>query len=222
MEKEQFERLVEVMARMANGDRAATFELYDEFGSRLAAVTRRELRRMGVERVDPDDLNGLVVDACIELLGCASSWDPAGGALPWTWARHKLSTLVSRFVGQHADSLDQGEDARRELADEQLQTLGDDPEELEVLAGLAAADEDARLLREALERVTNARNSQIFLEHRVQSSSGDPSPANTVGQRHHMTPDAVRQVVKRTRYKLRALAAKNERFSGLILLAMVA
>ncbi len=90
-----------------------------------------------------------------------------------------------------------------------------------MLAGLAVDDDDARLLKEALERVTSPRNGQIFLEHRVQGSMGDPSPANTVGQRHQMKPDAVRQVVKRTRDRLRTLAAENERFSGLIILAML-
>src|SRR5437763_863440 len=51
------------MGAMAAQDRAAIFMLYNEFGAPIAAIMRRELRRMGVERVDADALDGLVIDA---------------------------------------------------------------------------------------------------------------------------------------------------------------
>src|SRR5438132_11248909 len=101
------------MALMAAGDQAAIFMLYGEFGAPLAGLARRELRRMGVERVDPDELDGLVMDACLALFDSAGSWDPDGGALPWNWARQKLAALASGFVGQHADSLDEGDGGRQ-------------------------------------------------------------------------------------------------------------
>ena len=50
---------------MAGGDQAAVFTLYLEFGDHVAALMRRELRRLGVQHVEPDELDGLVLDGCL-------------------------------------------------------------------------------------------------------------------------------------------------------------
>jgi hypothetical protein len=108
VEEHKHLQLVEVMARMAEGDRAAVFTLYAEFGPAIAAVMRRELARLGRYGVDADDLDGLVIDACLELARLARAWDPDRGAAPWTWAMRRLTRLASDFVGIHADPLDEG------------------------------------------------------------------------------------------------------------------
>lgn len=206
---------------MAEGDRAAIFTLYEEFGATIGAVLRRHIQRMGPERVRPDEVDGLIIDACFELFACASAWDPARGAMPWTWAERRLANLVARAIGIHADELDSDR-----VADIQEPSSGvaaaDDTEEGDVLADLAVMDDRCELLSQALAKVASPRNRAVLLEVKVQSALGDPSPADTVGHRYGMRPDNVRQVVKRTRDRLRRLAAEDQRFAPLADLALLA
>src|SRR5580700_8378754 len=106
MDEGRCSRLVVVMAALASGDRAAVATLYWEFGAQIAAALRGELRHQGVQHVSADDLDGLVIDACMELGRVAGGWDPARGALPWTWAGLRLRRLVAGFVGQHTTEFD--------------------------------------------------------------------------------------------------------------------
>jgi hypothetical protein len=53
-------------------------------------------------------------------------------------------------------------------------------------------------------------------------AGGDPSPAFTVGRRHGVTPEVVRQVVCRVKARLIRLAAHEDRFASLADLPMVA
>jgi hypothetical protein len=222
VQKERFERLVEVMARMASGDGAAVFTFHQEFGAIIGAVLRRHLGDMGVHRVQPEELNELIVDGCLALFDVAPAWDPTAGALPWNWAERRLRHLVAGHIGIHADSLDDGVIQLEDGVDEQVRPLGGDPEELDVLAGLAALDSHCALLREAFDREVSPRDRSLVLEVKVQASLGDPSPAVTVAERHGMRPDAVRQAVKRALDKLRDLARREERFAPLADLALLA
>ena len=167
MEGDRFNRVVEVMARMAAGDRAAVFVLYYEFGAPIGAALRRQLRAMGVERIRNEDLDGLVIDACMEIEICAGAWSPTGGALPWTWAGARLRNVVTRHVGVHTDPLDEqeavdvapvGERGAVEAAP------ASDPEEVEVLAALAAIDDSCALLHEALAEVASPRDRALVVE----------------------------------------------------------
>lgn len=218
----RFERLVAIMAAMAAGDQAAVFGLYAEFGGQLAGHVRRQLAYLGVHRVDADDLDGLVIDACLALSDCAGAWAPEGGALPWTWAERRLAALVSAWVGQRASPFDAESHDR---AGEQPATTaggGGDAAELEVLAGLARRDQACALLLDALAQVACERDRAIVLELRTQSDAGDPSPATTVARRYGLTPEAVRQVACRVRARLRRLALADARFASLLDLALVA
>ena len=67
-------RVAALMARMADGDEQAIFDLYGEFGARLAAVMRRHLAADGVSGATRDDVDGLVIEACLELAACAGAW----------------------------------------------------------------------------------------------------------------------------------------------------
>ena len=224
METERFERLVVVMAAMAAGDKAAMFSLYGEFGGHLAAAMRRELRRLGVEDPGPDELDGMVIDACFALFDCGGAWKPDGGALPWTWAGRRLAGVASQWVGQHADELDA---TRTEVANEagpvtaSPGVLGDEPD-LDVLARLAGGHAGCALVLEALERVASRRDQAIVLELRSQSAAGDPSPALTVARRHHVSTEVVRQAACRVRARLSRLAAEERHFAGLADLPIVA
>ena len=212
VETQRYERLVEVMARMAGGDRAAVFTLYVEYGDHVAALMRRELRRLGVQHVEPDELDGLVLDGCLALENSAGAWDPTGGALPWNWAVKRLAAIAAGWVGQHADPLDDHDVA----AAEQLRALGDEPEGLEVFERLAPCHDGCALLIEAFDYgQVKPRDRAILLEVKLQADAGDPSPSNTVARDYGLKPDAVRQIVKRTLDRLRALAACGPRFAGL-------
>jgi hypothetical protein len=212
VETQRFERLVEVMARMAGGDRAAVFTLYIEYGDHVAALMRREVRRLGVQHVEPDELDGLVLDGCLALFDSAGSWDPQGGALPWNWAVRRLAAIAQKWVGQHADTLD-----RDVVAAEQLRALGDEPEGLEVFERLAPCHDGCALLIEAFDHGrVRPRDRAILLEVKLQTEAGDPSPSITVARVYGLKPDAVRQIVKRTLDRLRAVAVREPRFAGLI------
>jgi len=217
--EERDQRLRVVMAAMATGDRGATFDLYAEFGGPIGATIRRLLRRLGVESVPREELDGLVIDACLELQGCAESWDPAGGAVPWVWAERRLLVVASRWVGQHADAIDE----RHEVVDIVLTTSGApavEPSPLELLARLD--DPTCRLLREALATVASVRDQTILLEVGLQRSLGDTSPAVTIGPHVGLRPDAVRQVLRRLRQRLANLAATEPRYAPLVDLELLA
>lgn len=223
MERTRFDRLVEVMALLAGGDRAALFMLYDEFGDQIAVAVRHELRRVNAA-VSSDDFGGLVIDATMAIAACAPGWDPARGALPWVWAAHRVRNVVASHVGQFADSLDEPESKalrayeRAAAAGPSLQPAESASEwrtETDVLARLAASEEVCKLLLAALAEVTTPRDREILLAYKVQSTLGDPSPANTVGVAFGLKPATVRQVVKRGIDRLRRLAAADARFDAL-------
>jgi hypothetical protein len=110
---EKDDDLVQVMQRLAAGDEAAVVTLYERYGSSIAAAVRHVARsRPG--RLDDDDVGGAVLDVCFELARVAGGWSPAGGALPWVWARHRVAGAVDRALGQQAQSLD---DQRTEVLD---------------------------------------------------------------------------------------------------------
>ena len=218
-----FGRLVVLMGRMAGGDGAAVFTFYEEFGDRIARTMRTQLRRLGTEYVDREDLDGLVIDGCLTLADCAAGWDPAGGAMPWVWAERRLVQVASGFVGQYADGLDDDRStAATAAAPVSPPGSAVDVDEVEVLESLAAELQEVALLAEALERVTTPRNRRILLGYQLQASLGDPAPSQTLGTEHEMQPAAIRQVVKRAKDKLRTLAATDDRFSPLLDLALLA
>lgn len=222
---ERNERLREVMAALAAGDRAATFDLYAEFGGPIRSWVRRSLRRLGVDVIGAEELDGLVIDACLELQGCAGSWDPEGGALPWVWAEKRLLGVASRWVGQHADCIDDREDVVGRMVSSSVGGGGGggrstEPGVIDLLERLD--DPTCVLLREALEAVASVRDREIVLEVGLQRSLGDGSPAVTIGPAVGLRPDAVRQVLRRVRRRLHELAEAEPRFAGLTDLALLA
>ena len=219
VERKQFERLVAVMALLAQGDRAALFVLYEEFGEHIAQTVRHELRRVHA-RVPAEDFGGLVIDAVMSLGAIAGAWDPSGGALPWVWGQHRIRQLVARHVGQFADSIDDGRKSTTEKLEHLAATtpLGahdNGMSELEALARLSASEKVCALLLAALEDTTTERDREILLAYKLQAALGDPSPANTVGDAFRLKPATVRQVVKRSLDRLRKLAATEPRFRPL-------
>lgn len=210
MDAARKERLVVLMRAMAAGDRAAVFTVLEEFGGELAAAVRRAATHLRVE-LSAQDVRDLAMDLAVVIYDLSASWDPAGGALPWVWAERRVGALVTAFVGQHADELDEAAMARIP----EVEPASSGLDEAEVLAALAALSPACRLFVDALERVASPRNFSVVLSFRLQRVMGDPSPAVTVGHQYDLRPDAVRQIVHRARAALRRLAHSDPKFDGL-------
>ena len=219
VEAGSFDRLVRIMGLMAEGDPAAVVMLYGEFGNHIAASVRRQLRRQGMVDIEPDELDGLLWDACLAIESVGSGWDPDGGALPWNWASLRVMNIVTDWVGQHHDRLDEWDLAQLPI---QAPVPCLDADELDVLAELATCHDGCGLLAEALDRVANRRDQAVLVEYQVQASEGDPSPSHTVAARHGLNPENVRQIVSRTRRRLRALSATDRRYEALARLPLLA
>lgn len=216
--KARRELLQALMAGMAAGDGAAVMGLAVEFSGSIGAAVRAHLAELGVHDPDREDVDELVLDVCVMLSGIAGSWKADGGASPWQWAWHRVRQVVSAWVGQHADPLD---DAllQREAPPEAPGV----EEEVEVtFARLAAMVPAVALVRDGLAAVASERDQAILLEVEVQTILGDPSPAVTVATDRGMSPEAVRQAVSRTRRRLRHLARDDERFAALADLPLAA
>ncbi|HEX4902568.1 MAG TPA: hypothetical protein VFV42_07140 [Acidimicrobiales bacterium] len=209
-----------LMARMAEGDAAAVFALNEHHGHRIAGAVRQHLRECGVDRVTPDDLQGLVLDACMELLAVAAAWRP-GGAQPWHWAWGRVRTVVTRWVGVHADPL---EGVRPEVDHEAPVPAPSCEDTLaEAFARLVEDDPLVRLVAEAAQA---ARVDDValvcLLDYRVQQDQGDPSPAHTLAERYGVHPDALRQRISRGRRRLRDVVRSDPRFAAIADLELVA
>ena len=206
------------MGRLSAGDGTAACTMALEFSGSIGAAVRAHLADLGVHDADREDVDDLVLDVCLMLGDVAGAWRPDGGASPWQWAWHRVRQLVSGWVGQHADPLD---DALLEV-EAPLDAPGDEPDVEAVFAHLARILPAVALVREGLAAVASDRDGVLLLEVRLQAELGDPSPAVTVATERGMTPEAVRQAVSRTRRRLRTLAAEDERFAELADLALAA
>lgn len=181
----RFERLTEVMGRLAVGDRAALERLHAEFGAPIRAAVQGHLRHLGVTRIDPDDVDGLTLDVCVPLAGRAASWDPAHGVTPWTWARLRVRSMVAAHVGLFTDRCPS---AARPTRRPPAPVRPGDDDVLAVFGRLAAARPDVGLLHEALARVSRPGQRALLFEVRMQAGQGDPSPAVTVGRARAFGP----------------------------------
>lgn len=208
------------MSRLAAGDRAAIFALNEHHGHRIVGVIRRQLSRIGFGNLDGEDLNGLVLDACMELAPIAGAWRP-GGAAPWNWAEGRIRNIVNGWVGVYADSID--DDHARQLIDDGLAAASQEPdleatyrdllEKVPIVSKVHDAARMARLDDAAL---------LLIVEYRIHQNQGDPSPAHTIAARHGVSPEAVRQRVSRSRRRLREVIRSDPRFAEIADLDLVA
>ncbi|WP_436792807.1 RNA polymerase sigma factor [Actinospongicola halichondriae] len=209
-----------IMARLVAGDTAAVFTLFEHHGHRVAGVIRRQLRRCGVDDIAAEDLQSLVLDACMELLQVASAWRP-GGALPWWWAEGRIRAVVIGWVGVHADDID---DHLQKIEDHEVFHAATEEQEIaDTFARLVDEVPLVGLVAEAA-RVAKIDDLILFclLDYRVQQDQGDPSPAHTLAARYGVSPDALRQRVSRGRKRLRAVVDDDPRFAPLVDFVLVA
>ncbi|MEQ1786546.1 MAG: hypothetical protein ABL966_05790 [Acidimicrobiales bacterium] len=192
-------QVVEVMARLVDGDRDAVWDLHVLAEVPVRHILRAEARRIDV-RIGDEDVFDLTIDAAIDLAKLARSWDP-DGALPWVWARKRITHLVHDHIGQHT----------RELDDEHLEieappVLASVPEPREVLRSVAEGHPAARQLELQLSESVSERDATIWLGVQLEKGAGNRSPAVTIAAECGLRPDAVRKVCQRVTERLSAVA----------------
>jgi DNA-directed RNA polymerase specialized sigma24 family protein len=217
--------LVAIMARMGEGDEAAAVTLYERYHGPIAAAVHRAARhRRG--RIDPRDVDAVVMDVCFELATVAARWSPKGGALPWVWARHRVANVVDRFLGPWVEPLDDGRLAAVADVDDRL-VEGAEPAAdgslLDALDRLVPDLASARLLAQALdEAAISPRDRELWFEYQYEKHSGNASPAATVAPVFGMREASVRQAARRARQRLLRLVATDDRFASLADLPLLA
>ncbi|NLD77205.1 MAG: sigma-70 family RNA polymerase sigma factor [Acidimicrobiales bacterium] len=204
------------MERLAAGDGAAIQGLIDAHRTDLVRSVRAVAGKRGA-RLSPEQIEELVVDVALAIFDVAGSWKP-GGAPPWIYARGRIANAVDRMIGQWADELE----PERDEKPEEPAAGGSEPDPFELIEVLAARDQTVALLLAGLGQVASTRDQMVFVEHGLQVSMGDPSPAVTVGQQYGMKPATVRQQTRRIRLRLRGLAETDPRFVELASLPLVA
>ena len=204
------DQLAELMARMPD-DPAALFRFVDVHGGRLAAIVRSHLRSFGRHDLarDADEVQGTVWEVAFFLRERAAAWQP-GGALPWTWARRGIRTVVANAAGHATADVDLEHLC---AAPAPAASSADHEVDLDTLADHHAA---LALLRDALGVITcSERDRDVHIEYRIQWSLGDPSPARTIGEAFGLDPRNVRQIDRRVRRSVQLLAAADARFAPL-------
>lgn len=96
-----------VMARIAAGAREAVWELHDLAEPSLTRILRAETRRLDL-RIGDEDISDLTLDAAVDVAKLARSWKP-DGALPWVWARRRVTAPIHGHVGTFARELDESQ-----------------------------------------------------------------------------------------------------------------
>jgi DNA-directed RNA polymerase specialized sigma24 family protein len=216
--------LVAIMARMGEGDEAAAVTLYERYHGPIAAAVHRAARhRRG--RIDPRDVDAVVMDVCFELATIAARWSPAGGALPWVWARHRVANVVDRFLGPWAEPLDDTRLAAVAEGDGRLEGAAPaaDGSLLDALDRLVPDLASARLLAQALdEAAISPRDRELWFEYQYEKHSGNASPAATVAPVFGMREASVRQAARRARQRLLRVVTTDDRFAPLADLPLLA
>lgn len=192
-------QIAAVMARLAGGERSAVWDLHVLLEVPVRHILRAEARRIDM-RIGDEDLFDLTIDAAIDVAKLARSWKPEG-ALPWVWARKRITRLVHDHVGQFT----------RELEDEHLEiearpVLAAVPEPREVLRAVAQRHPAARCLEERLTESVSERDADIWLGVQLEKGAGNRSPAVTIAAECGLRPDAVRKVCQRVTERLSAVA----------------
>jgi len=190
------------MARLAAGDLAFVFVLATVWRRPIERLVRTLLCEMG--RVDlahnRDEVDGLVIDACLVIADRAGGWRP-GAAAPWLWARLAIRAEVARSIGHRCVELDDRDGGHG---------LDHDHDTGQPVTGeavdydeLVARDPRFASFDDVLRECTSDRDRRVVVEYLQQQSAGDPSPSHTVGQMFDLTPATVRQVCSRALRKVR-------------------
>ena len=221
-------RVAELMAQMAAGDQAAIWALCQEFRSAIAATVAFHLRQLGHQHLISDDdfIDTLVIDVGVSLFDVAGAWDPSGGAMPWSWARHTIRQTVRDAVAVATVGIDGDPVAARAGPGAALdQTSTNETgatSDSDHLASLAVAIPEVQLLQAAIHEVASNRDQQIHIAYQLRKADGTKAASEAVATLFDLTAANVRQINSRTIRKLRQLAATDTQYGPIGELAWLA
>lgn len=222
MGPERRAQLEAIMASAAD-DPAAAWALLDTFGEEIGRTLRAIARLDGLAHLGDDELDGLTADACTVIVGVAGSWRPDGGALPWTYARPRLRTLLHHHAGPVLAPLPPVDPA--DPRNWGAAAPPDDESSFVVLRRVAthgAAEPAVVALHDGLAATCSPADAELVLRYLQHKAAGDPSPSHTVGAQLGRRPEAVRQAYHRARARLRRLALADHHFRPLLCLPFLA
>ncbi len=217
MQTDRRDRLGAIMARLRHGDEAAVFDLLTQFGPPIRAALAAIARDRRHHHLVDGDLDALTAEACFVLGRLARGWRP-DGALPWTWARHRLVNLVDDWSGARTDPWPAHDVAEAVPA---RPYAGPEPDAVDTLQRLAASDRRCALLLSALVEAVPVAEREVLLRYAQQQAAGDPSPSHTVAADLGLAPPVVRQRASRARRRLREVVEHDARFAGLAGLSLL-
>jgi hypothetical protein len=183
------------MASIVAGDHTAIWDLHRLAERSLRGMLGAEARRVNAW-ISDDDLFDLTLDAAMAIADAAASWRP-GSALPWVWARLRVTALVHRHLGMFTRELDE-----THLDVEEPPVVARIEEPRAVLRSLASRYEAAAQLDDRLSHAVSDRDAEIWLGVQLEKAAGSRSPAVTVAADQGMRPGAVRKVVQRVGERL--------------------
>lgn len=217
MDDDERERLGRIMARLRLGEEVAVFDLLAQFGAAVRATLAAIARDRGHRHLRGDDLDALTVEACFVIGRRARGWRP-DGALPWTWARHRLGNLVDDWAGARTRPW---RDHRGRPGAEAVDHAparaytGPEPDVVDTLGRLAGRNPRCALLLAALVEAVPLVDRDVLLRYVQQQAAGDPSPSHTVAADLGLPPPVVRQRACRARRRLRRVVEYDPRFAEL-------
>jgi hypothetical protein len=205
--------LVRAVAAMV-GDPSGVFAFHARFGDDLRRTVRAVLGGWGRRDLlaDPDEVEGMAMDAALVIAERAGSWDPQG-APPWVWARRAIEADLARSVG-HARASVEAETLESVLARGVPSSGAPAEDAWDRLGG----DEPALvLLRTAIDGALgdDPRARALYVEFRVQKLLGDPSPSQTLARLFALSSANVRQIASRSHRRVAALVHADERYRSL-------
>ncbi len=215
------EVLGRIMARLGRGEEVAVFDLLTRFGAPVRATLAAIAGDRGHRHLRGDDLDALTVEACFVIGRRARGWRP-DGALPWTWARHRLVNLVDDWAGARTGPWrDHGGEPGGEPGAGAVDHAparaytGPEPDVLDTLGRLARRNPRCALLLAALVEAVPLVDREVLLRYVQQQAAGDPSPSHTVAADLGLPPPVVRQRACRARRRLRRVVECDPRFAEL-------
>ena len=192
--------LAEIMSRLADGDMDAMGDLKERFGHRIRGVVQRIVRKTGRRDIlnDPDEIEGLTMDAILIVVGYAGTWKP-WGALPWSWAYRAIEKAVWDGIGHRVIELEewhQGEGRVPASGPSSRGILIHD------VGCRAEALPELALCLNLLADVASERDVEVVLEYELQKTEDAQTPSETTALLTGLKSANVRKIASRIRNKM--------------------
>ena len=200
--------LADIMSRLADGDMDAMGDLKERYGHRIRGVIRRIVKKTGRRDIlnDPDEIEGLTMDAILIVVGYAGTWKP-WGALPWTWAYRAIEEVVWSGIGHRVTELEEWHQVS-----ERTPVAGRVPRSprIDDVYRMAESRPELALFLSVLDEEASDRDVEVVLEYELQKADGVRAPSETTAVLTGLKPPNVRKIASRTRKKMIRRVASDQ------------